>query len=357
MRVAVVGAGVMGSATAWVLSCRGHDVTVFDQFAAGHQRGSSHGESRVIRKAYFEHPDYVPLLESAYLGWDDLESASGTEVFLRCGGLFLGRPDGMLVSGCLESAQRHDLAHEIWSTEEIGRQYRSFRPDADMVGFWDPDAGVIRADLARQTFVAQAESLGAKFHFSTTPNLSSFDRVVLTPGPWASRELASLNLPLRVTRQAVGWAPVVSDLPMPTWAVETPAGTYFYGFPELDNSGTAKLASHAKGQPFDPNDSDREPTTADAAELEPAFPYLPGLVPRVVKQQICLYTNTPDDHFIIDQHPEDPNCVFAVGFSGHGFKFAPVIGEILADLAEFGGTNHPIEFLRNTPERWNSLIA
>jgi glycine/D-amino acid oxidase-like deaminating enzyme len=93
------------------------------------------------------------------------------------------------------------------------------------------------------------------------------------------------------------------------------------------------------------------------AELDPAFPYLPGLEPRVVRQQICLYTNTPDDHFIIDQHPEDPNCVFAVGFSGHGFKFAPVIGEILADLAEFGGTNHPIAFLRNSDERWNSMIV
>ena len=339
----------MGCAAAWQLASRGHSVTVREQFADEHTRGSSHGESRVIRKAYFEHPDYVPLLESAYDGWAELERQASTEFFLRCGVLFLGRPEGVLVDGCVRSAEMHGLDHVVWSFAQVTDRYPAMDPDEDMVGFWDPAAGVLRADTARAEMRAAAERLGAKFEFGSDKPADG--PTVYTPGPWASRVLAELNLPLTVTRQVVAWAPIRAGMELPTWAVETPEDTYFYGFPALEGSGEAKLASHAKGSVFDPLRADRKTSEADDAELQPVFPYLPGLEPSVSRRQMCLYTNTPDDHFVIDSLPGDAG-VYAAGFSGHGFKFAPVIGEILADLVEFGETRHPIGFLRNFPGRW-----
>ena len=339
----------MGCAAAWRLAARGHAVTVREQFTDGHTRGSSHGESRVIRKAYFEHPDYVPLLEAAYQGWAELETQASSEFFLRCGGLFLGRPEGILVDGCVRSAQTHGLDHEVWSFGQVMDRHPGMDPDEDMVGFWDPAAGVLRADRARAEMRDAAMRLGAKFELGATTVPDG--PTVFTPGPWASQVLAELNLPLTVTRQAVAWVPTKAGIELPTWAVETPEDTYFYGFPELDGTGEAKLASHAKGPIFDPLRADRETSEADDAELPPVFPYLPGLVPTVTRRQMCLYTNTPDDHFVIDSLP-DGSGVYAVGFSGHGFKFAPVIGEILADLVEFGETRHPIGFLRNFAGRW-----
>jgi len=349
LNVTVVGAGIMGCAAAWRLSARGHAVMVREQFHDGHKLGSSHGESRVIRKAYFEHPDYVPLLEAAYDGWAELEGQASSPFFDRCGGVFLGRPEGVLVDGCVRSAQTHGLDHEVWSFAQVKDRYPGMDPDEDMVGFWDPAAGVLRADVARAEMRAAAERLGATFEFGS--NLATDGPTVCTPGPWALRVLAELNLPLTVTRQVVAWAPIKDGVRLPTWAVETPEETYFYGFPELEGAGEAKLASHAKGPVFDPTFAARDTSSADDAELAPVFPYLLGLESTVSRRQMCLYTNTPDDHFVIDSLPGGDG-VYAAGFSGHGFKFAPVIGEILADFLEFGETPHPIGFLRNFAGRW-----
>jgi sarcosine oxidase len=363
-KVIVLGLGGMGSAAAAHLARRGADVVGVEQFTPGHDRGSSHGDSRVIRQAYFEDPSYVPLLLHAYDLWADLER-DDPGIFRLTGGLMLGRPDAETVAGSLASARQHGLAHETLDAADIRRRFPMFAPDDDEVGVYESASGFVRPERTVREHVRRAAAAGADLRFeeratgweaddrgarvTTTRGTIEADRLVVCPGAWAPSVLADLGVPLLVTRQVVFWfapsgdpaAYAVGRLPIFIWQRSDMAP---YGFPALDGpDGGMKVGLHHHGRETDPDALDRVVTDAEVREvadvLRPMLPTMPG---RFLRAVACLYTTTPDQHFVISPHPGHANVMVAAGFSGHGFKFVPVVGEILADLALDGSTRHPI---------------
>ena len=364
--VIVLGVGGMGSAACQQLASRGARVLGLEQFQLVHDRGSSHGETRIIRQAYFEHPDYVPLLLRTYELWRQLEQSTGRTLFDQVGLVMSGIADGETISGAKTSANLHHLTIEELTASAANRRWPAFSfPDEHAVVF-EPVAGMLRVEACVQAHLDRATGQGAEIHaneqvlsWTSTGNSVSVqtDRgeysagnLVITAGAWASRSLQDLGLPLQVLRKFVGWFPIRqgpyrSDQGMPTYFFELPHGT-FYGFPSIDGQ-TVKMAEHSGGQPVD------DPTLVDRALHDFDLPrlsgflqdHLPGLSPTPVRHSVCQYTMTPDQHFIVDRHPQWPNVALAAGFSGHGFKFAPVIGEALADLAWNQSTQLPIGFL------------
>ena len=358
-KVIVLGLGGMGTAAAAHLARRGAEVVGVEQFEPGHDRGSSHGESRIIRQAYFEHPAYVPLLLRAYELWEDLER-DDPGIFRPTGGLFLGRPDTGAVSGSLASAREHALPHEVLDAGEIRRRFPAFAPEDDEVGVYEERSGFVRPERTVLEHWRRAQAAGAErwpggralsweadangVRVRTAGGTVEGDRLVVTPGAWAPSLLAGLDLPLVVTRQAVFWfrptepaAYALGTQPVFVW--ERP-GLSPYGFPCIDEDGGVKIGLHHRGPETDPDQLDRhvsEQEAADVADLvRPLLPSLPGTFLRAIT---CLYTTTPDHDFVIGVHPEHANVAIACGFSGHGFKFVPVVGEVLADLALEG--EHP----------------
>ncbi len=360
-KVIVLGLGAMGSAAAAHLAARGAEVVAVEQFEPGHDRGSSHGESRIIRQAYFEDPAYVPLVLRAYELWEDLERED-PGLFLLTGGLFLGRPETDAVSGSLASAREHGLPHQVLDAGEIRRRFPAFAPRDDEVGVYEERSGFVRPERAVLAHWRRARAAGAELvtaralswtagddgvRVETSAGTVEGDRLVVTPGAWAPTMLADLGLPLVVSRQAVFWfrptdpaAYALGAQPVFVW--ERP-GLSPYGFPCLDEDGGVKIGLHHRGAVTDPDEVDRVVTAADVAEVadlvRPLLPTLPGTYLRAIT---CLYTTTPDHDFVIGLHPRHRNVAIACGFSGHGFKFVPVVGEVLADLALDGTTARPI---------------
>jgi sarcosine oxidase len=363
----VIGLGAMGASAACQLAARGARVLGLEQFDIPHALGSSHGFSRMTRMAYFEHPDYVMLLRSANRLWHRLESEGGQKLIYLTGGLYLGPAGGELVGGSLAAAKMHGLAHELIELDELRRRFPQFHVPENFVGFLDREAGFILPEKAIATFAGLALRRGAQLH-GREPVLDwSADSAgvsVVTPrgtyraataifcgGAWSERLVRGLGIPLRVTRQVMGWVwpkqPAMFELTrLPVWAVDHLDGTIHYGFPMLPDSPGLKLAHHAPAQAADPTTVDRQITDADERTIRPFLQrFIPDADGPLLSMRVCLYTNSPDQHFLIDHHPENRNVVFACGFSGHGFKFAPVIGAALADLALTGKTTHPIKFL------------
>ncbi|WP_455359492.1 N-methyl-L-tryptophan oxidase [Streptomyces sp. SYSU K21746] len=365
--VIVVGLGGMGSAAAYHLAARGQRVLGLERFGPAHNLGSSHGGSRIYRQAYFEDPAYVPLLLRAHELWDKLGVDSGREVFTETGALMIGREHSLAFSGTLRSAQQWGLDHEVLDAAGIRRRFPTFNPAAEDVAFYERKAGLARPETTVSAHLDLAGALGAELHFeepvvaweaedsgrvwvATERGSYTADRLVIAPGAWAPKLLSGLGVPVRIERQVMYWfqpeggtGPFTSDR-HPVYIWEDPDGTQIYGFPALDGpEGGAKVAFFRKGVPSDPDALDRrihpEEITAMQGYLRPRIPTLPG---RYLKAAACMYSNTPDEHFVLSQHPEHPQVTVACGFSGHGFKFVPVIGEILADLATEGSTEHPI---------------
>lgn len=363
--VIVLGVGAMGSAACHQLAQRGARVLGLEQFSLVHDRGSSHGQTRIIRQAYFEHPDYVPLLFRTYELWNDLEQRSGSRLFHQVGLVLSGVPGGETISGATLSAHQHHLQIEKLRPDEAARRWPVFMFPQDHTILFEPKAGYLKVEDCVRAQVHQALKYGATIYENepalgwssngqavtvrTDRNEYHASSLVITAGAWAARCLNSLSLPLRVLRKFVGWFPVRSGdfslQKMPTHFYELPHGT-FYGFPSLDGR-SAKLAEHSGGQDVqDPATVDREKHPNDITRLADFVKgHLPGLDPAPQDHSVCLYTMTPDQHFVLDRHPAWSNVSIAAGFSGHGFKFAPVIGEALADLALNGSTKHPIGFL------------
>jgi sarcosine oxidase len=349
----VVGLGVMGSATARALAHRGHRVLGLDAFAPGHTQGASHGRSRIIREAYFEAPEYVPLVQRAYALWRELEQETDRSLLTITGGIAIGPPEGDLVAGARQSALLHGLPHEVLTAEEIRRRYPGLRPSDDLVGVFEPNAGALAADDCRAALADSAVSAGADLHYEepaltwsrdgdsvtvrTAHDAYQAQYLVLTPGAWTNRLLPELAMPLVVHRIVnAHFAPSVPELygpdvcPVHIWVV--PEGQY-YGFPALPGQGL-KLGRHDVNAPCTPETIRRDVDEAEVAELRQMLDrYLPGASGPTLWTLTCTYTHSPDEHFIIDRHPEHAMIAFGCGFSGHGFKFAPVIGEALADLA------------------------
>jgi sarcosine oxidase len=358
----VLGVGGMGSAALFELARRGRRVLGLEQFVPGHDRGSSHGQTRVIRKAYYEHPDYVPLLRRAYERWYDLEQRCGRRLLVECGCLSIGPPGGEVVPGVLRAVAEHGLPIESLTAAELRRRFPPFRFGDDVAAVLERDAGFLYVEECVRAYADEARRLGADLRADeavvswaptaggvavrTANDVYAADRLVITAGAWAGRVLAGLGLPLTVLRKVLLWfgtsaaAALRRDV-FPIYMAETPAG-FYYGFPIIDGQGH-KVARHDGGAPADPVTLDRTVSAADAEECR-AFlhAHLPAADGPLRAGQVCMYTVTPDHHFVIDRHPAYPQVVIAAGFSGHGFKFASVVGEVLADLAEHGRTGLPI---------------
>jgi sarcosine oxidase len=363
----VIGLGVMGLATAAELARRGARVLGIEQFGIPHARGSSHGVARVFRTAYFEHADYVPLLKRAHEAWRALGEEAGGPLLLETGVLYGGPADSALITGSLASARQHDLAVETLPGDELTRRFPQFTLEEGMVALFEPAAGMLLAEASLNAFAGIALRHGAELRafepvnswtaegdgvrVRTVRGEYSAAKLIFCGGPWSGRLLAELGLPLRVTRQVSAWIwprePEAFALDrFPTWAIESAHGAFYYGFPLHPSATGMKVAGHDPGPEFDPDSPHRpvDPADADGA-LAFLSQHIPAAAGQVVNLQACLYTMTPDSHFIIDRHPAHANVHLAAGFSGHGFKFAPVIGEAMADLALEGATRHPVGFL------------
>jgi len=372
--VIVIGVGTFGAAASDALARRGVSVLGLEQFTIPHNRGSHHGKSRMFRFAYYEHPNYVPLLQRAYAGWQELEQRSATRLYHDVGALYLGRREGELIAGSVEAARRHGLEHRELSAAELASEYPQFRLPRDHVGFLEAKAGFVLPELAVEVMAAQAAASGAtildrqqvlgwdasdgRVSVRTADALHEAKSLIVTAGAWTSRLIADLGVPLVVTRQVLGWVqPSRPDLfrggdggssgsGFPCWAIGYEDGSLHYGFPMMESEETLKIALHARGRAVDPDRIHREVAPEEEASFRSVIDrFMPAAAGPTVKTCVCMYTNSPDSHFIIDKHPEHSNVVFGCGFSGHGFKFAPVIGEALADLAVGGATKLPIEFL------------
>ena len=366
--VIVLGLGGMGSAAAYHLARRGQRVLGLERFAPAHAHGSSHGRSRVIRLAYFEDPAYVPLLLRSYELWQELAPAGGAPLLTETGGLMLGRADSTLVAGSLRSARSHGLAHELLTAGELRQRYPQLAPSEDTVALLDPRAGFIDPEASVRVHLQQAAAAGAELHFDE-PVLAwsaaaSGDRVVvrsgrgeyeagslvLTPGPWAPQVLADLALPLTVERHVLYWfeppggvASFAADR-FPIYIWERADGVHFYGFPHQPGPpGGVKVAFFHVGSPCTPESIDRQVSESEVAAMRRCVrAHLPGLDGPLRHATTCMYTRTPDGHFVLARHPRHPSVILGSPCSGHGFKFVPVIGEILADLVTRGATAHPI---------------
>ncbi|TWT44188.1 Monomeric sarcosine oxidase [Phycisphaerae bacterium RAS1] len=364
--VIVIGLGAMGSAALCELARRGHRVLGLEQFSPAHDRGSSHGQTRIIRKAYFEHPDYVPLLHQAYALWSDLEKEVGQRLLHRVGLLLAGPADGEIIAGTRAAAQIHSLPIQALTPAETIERFPGLRVDPEHVALFEEDAGYLRPEACIRAFLEVAQRGGAATLFNTpvigwsvegtgasvaTANADyRASRLVICGGAWAGRLLADLRAPLEIRRKMQMWfacddALYAESRGFPVFGYHT-VGCFYYGFPAIE-SGRMKIAEHLERTLVgDPDEPGRELRPADVAHMAPFIErHLPGATDQVVASSVCMYTMTPDGHFIIDRHPKHAGVFVAAGFSGHGFKFAPLIGSVLADLAETGRSAAPIGFL------------
>lgn len=378
--VIIIGLGAMGSAAAAHVARRGRRVLGIEQFALGHARGSSHGRSRMIRTAYYEHPDYVPLLRRAYELWRQTEAAAGRPLLHVTGGVYIGPPDSEAVNGAARSAAEHRLDHETLDRAALAARFPRFAVPDDHRALFEPLAGYLvpedaieahlhlarraGADLHEHERVLSYRADGARVRIRTDRAEYEADRVIFACGAWATRVVRDLGVEVRATRQVLGWVTPTNPEPFapgacPVWAIDCPRGDsrrgvragLYYGFPlDAGASGTDgrgfKIARHAIGAETDPDTNDFSPRPDDEADFRPALrAFMPDADGPLAQMRICMYENSPDGHFIVDRHPRTPNVLVACGFSGHGFKFASVIGEVLADLAIDGATRHPVGFL------------
>jgi len=353
--VIVAGLGAMGSASAYHLAARGKRVLGLDRFAPGHAMGSSHGDSRIIREMYFEHPLYVPLVQRAYELWTALERDAGTPLMTLNGGLMIGPPDGMLVRGTRLSAAEHGLPFELLEPREVAARFPAFRLAEGLVAVHDPRAGFLRPQACVDAHLALAARHGAELRFAapvlsweadgegvrvrTAAGSYTAGRLLLTAGAWTRSLLPDLDLPLAVERQVVVWfdPPATDDrydpARCPIYAWEHTSGFIGYGFPRLERGMKAALMHQGERSAH----PDAVRRTVDPAEVEPLraalAQMLPGVADAPVRESaVCLFTNTPDTDFAIGFHPAHPQVLVSSPCSGHGFKFAAAIGELHADL-------------------------
>jgi sarcosine oxidase len=365
--VIVIGVGGMGSATVFELARRGRRVLGLEQFSLGHDRGSSHGHTRIIRQAYYEHPDYVPLVRRAYARWYDLEQRVGRHLLTECNCLSIGLPNSELIEGVRRSADEHRLPIDPLSPAEMRERFPMFHFDDSFAGVLERSAGFLYVDDCVRAHIEAARNAGATLldneavrAWHATPggvtvqtdraNYSAA-KLVLTAGPWATRLLAEWGAGLRVMRQVVLWfeprhaAAFRRDV-FPIYITDTAHG-YFYGLPMLDMYGVKVAQHYGAAELAGPEQVHRDTSVADETNVRHFLrEHLPDADGPCRRRSVCLYTLTPDRHFILDTHPQYPNVAVAAGFSGHGFKFASVVGEIMADLAESGRTAQPIDLFR-----------
>ena len=376
----VIGLGGMGSAAAYHLAARGAEVLGLDRYGPAHDRGSSHGGSRIIRQSYHEDPHYVPLVLRAYELWRQLEQDTGTSLLQITGGIYVGAPDSDVVRGSLLSASMHGLPHEFLTASEVRNRIPAMQPGAKDAAVYESNAGIVRPERAVTAFLQGATRHGADLHFdepvysweitsagtarvTTAQGVYEAAKLILAPGAWASETFPGLDLPLVVRRHVMAWFDPIGGIEpflpdrFPIYLWQASPDCLFYGFPAIDGpGGGVKVAMHFGGDLCTPESINRKITHQDEQELRDQITSrLPLLDGPLLAASTCMYTLTPDEHFVVGLHPEHPCVAIGCGFSGHGFKFASVIGEILADLALEGETRHSIEFL--SPERFRKTAA
>lgn len=372
--VIVIGVGSMGSATCYYLSRRGYKVLGLEQFDIAHEFGSHAGQSRIIRKAYFEHPDYVPLLERAYTNWHSLEKETSEQLYFKTGLLYAGTTANEMIKGVKDSAVLYNIDLEKLKTNEAGNRYPQFNFPENFEILFEPEAGFITPEKSIRLYVTQAKKNRATIHTNekvvnlkkdgngivvkTDKNTYQCNKLIITAGAWAGKVIPGFSDKIKVTRQFVSWIKPTNEKQFelnnfPCWMVgdDEKHGCY-YGFPLLNTEkfgepAGLKLAHHYPRDITDPDKVNRQTTKDDIENLQYCLnKYLPGVFESILSTKICLYANSADENFIIDKLPGyEENISIACGFSGHGFKFSSVVGEILADLAIDGKTNLPIGFL------------
>jgi sarcosine oxidase len=372
--VIVIGVGTMGAPTCYELARRGTRVLGIEQFDITHEFGSHAGQSRIIRKAYFEHPDYVPLLQRAYENWRELEARSGEQVYYQTGVVYFGRPDHEIISGVKCSAGLHRIEIENIDPAASKERFPSFSVSPQFETVFEPAAGFLTPEKAIKLFAGQAVKNGARIHTHekviewkksgnrivvwTDKHSYNCGKLVITAGAWSDNLVPGIAGKMEVTRQFVAWVRPKNrdDFALgrfPCWLInddERP-GCY-YGFPVLPEETFGaphglKIAWHYPGSVTEVDKVNKQNTEEDIGNIRYVLDkYLPGIYNGMVTTKTCLYANLPDENFIIDKLPGFENYVaIGCGFSGHGFKFASVVGEVLADLSLDGHTRHPIGFL------------
>jgi sarcosine oxidase len=367
----VVGLGGMGSAAVAHLAGRGARVLGLEQYEPLHTQGSSHGTSRMIRQAYYEDPAYVPLLRRGYELWRALERDAGVDVLHVTGGLMVGRPDGDVVPGCLRSSREQDVPVVELDRADVRRRFPLFHPPEGHVGVYEPTAGFVDADAARSAHLELARRHGAELRHgtrvtawraapgrvevSTDTGVAEAARLVLAAGPWMPKLVAELGLPLTVERRTLHWVRPADPSRFtpdrfPVWGFEPSPDRFLYGFPAFEGAERGvKLSWHIDGacHPCEPETVDRTISDAEIADARAGLAtILPQAVGPWVDAATCLYTCTPDSHFVIDHHPDHEDVLLLSPCSGHGYKFCAIVGEITADLVLAGSTPHPIEPFR-----------
>jgi sarcosine oxidase len=365
--VIVVGVGAMGSAAAYYLARRGKRVLGLERFDIPHSMGSSHGETRIIRLAYYEDPSYVMLLHRSYELWRALQSRAGEHLLWTTGSVDAGPPDSWVFKGSLRSCLEHDLPHEVLTARELKERFPGYGLPQETLAVFQPEGGFLLPERCIVSFVQSAHAEGAEIHgretvlgwepigdgvrVTTDHGRYEADRLVVTGGAWNRKLLPFLRDLAVPERQVLAW--LQPERPddftpdrFPVFNLIVEEGR-FYGFPVFGVPGFKFGKYHHFEEQWDPDDLDREPRWEDEQVLRNfAGRHFPTGYGPTMSLQVCLFTNSPDKHFIIDTHPHYPQVSFASACSGHGFKFASVIGEILADLAEREVTRHNIELFR-----------
>ncbi len=373
----ILGLGAMGSAAAYHLAGRKQRVLGLDCFTPPHTFGSSHGETRIIREAYFEHPLYVPIVQRAYENWAALAREAGQQLFQQTGGLMIGPPEGVLVMGALRSAQLHRLAHELLTAKEIRRRFPAFQPADEMVAVSEPRAGILFPERCVEAHLKMAQHSGAALQFDepaikwerdgegvrviTAKGEYVAQRLLIAAGAWVNQLIPELALPLQITRQVLLWfmphlhPEYFSPQNCPIYIWEHEPNRLIYGFPDLgegharrgDVRRGVKVGIHHEGESVDPDHVRREVGADDVEAMRAILRrVMPAIDTAPHASAVCLYTNTPDANFLIDFHPSHPQVLLASICSGHGFKFSSAMGEILADLLLAGRSRFDLSLFR-----------
>lgn len=372
----IIGLGSMGSSALYQLAKRGVKVLGLEQFGIAHTKGSHSGQTRIVRKAYFEHPDYVPLLEEAYKGWEAIKQESGKQLFHKNGVVYFGEPEHEVMRGVEFAAREFNIRVDRIQNDK----FKMFEVPTQFQALVEPEAGFAVTDETIEAYVEQAEKHGAEVQTGeqvmgwrvkdsyvevhTDKMEYHTEKLILTAGAYSHQLIPEYSNLLNITRQLMFWIkPEHPELfkpdEFPCWVIAEPKYPgLFYGFPILNKEGSnglLKVAHHARGETIHPDDMNKfNPKKEKEKIVEVLEKYMPQALGEVVDFTACMYTYSPDENFIIDVLPEtNSRIVVGAGFSGHGFKFVPVVGEILADLVQNGRTDHPIDFLRLN--RTNSL--
>ncbi|MFO1497434.1 MAG: N-methyl-L-tryptophan oxidase [Verrucomicrobiota bacterium] len=365
--VLIIGLGATGSAAGYHLARRGVSVLGLDRYIPPHSFGSSHGQTRIIREAYFEDPAYVPLVQRAYELWADLEEQAGQRLFVPTGGLMIGPTNGTIYVGAKRSADEHHLPHQLLTSDQVRQQFPMFAPEPGTAAVLEPRAGVLFPERCIEAHLRLGQEAGASWHCgesvsSWNPEGEVFrvitdhgqyaaKRLLFCAGAWTKSLLPDLALPLVVERQVLFWFDAVTESACfrpgqcPIYLWEYGDGQFFYGFPDMGEG--VKIAGHHAGRLVDPDRVDREVTSEEVSQMREVLRrYVPLADGPLRSTAVCLYTNTPDYHFVIDRHPTHPQILIASPCSGHGFKFSSAIGETLADLITTGSSRFDLRLFR-----------